>query len=122
IGSSYNTGVITTNTVYSVQLVDGSTGTPASIGIACATILVTANNGPIGVATVASGTYAGLIYVTNPISPGTGAGGVTVIDSDSASVVTTIPLTFGGCEVSPYGVAVDSTTNTVYVTGSTGPT
>ena len=121
ITSTYNTGVITTNTVYSVQLVDGSSGTPASIGVTCATILVTANNGPTGVATVSSGTYAGLIYVTDPISPGTGAGGVTVIDSDSASVITTIPLLFGGCEVSPSGIAVDSATNTVYVTGSTGP-
>ncbi len=116
---TYLTGVISTTTTYSVLLTDSSTGTPALSS--CASITITVNNGPMGVATVGSGAYAGLIYVTNPISPGTGAGGVTVLDSDSNSPVTTIPLTYLGCEVSPAGVVTDGTTGTVYVTGSTGP-
>jgi len=117
---TYNTGVITTTTTYSVLLTDSSTGTPAMSS--CASITITVNNGPISVAAVSTGIYAGLVYVANPTSPGSGslADSLSVIDTDSNSVTTTIPLTYGAYTVNPWGVAVDTVNSLVYVTGQYG--
>jgi len=117
----YLTGVITSTTTYSVLLTDSSSGTPAYSS--CASITITANNGPEGIAVENNPAYSGLAYVANPMSPGTGSGSLTVIDSDSNSVITTVPLTVtaGACAgqpINPAMVAVDSVNNLVYVTGT----
>jgi len=121
---TYVTGVLSTTTVYSAQVTDSSGGTPAAS--ACATITITVNNGPISVAADSVGSYAGLVYVTNPTSIGSGslADSVSVIDSDSNSVVAVVPLTYtvGATTytVNPWGVAIDPVNNLVYVTGTYG--
>lgn len=119
--TTYNTGVISTTTVYSVQLVDGSAGTPASIGTACATFTVSTADGPNGVAVATSGLYKGTIFVTNPNSPGVPGNSLSVIDSDSNSVTFDVPLTVtisgGLCNLNPTALATDG--KTVYVVGTT---
>jgi YVTN family beta-propeller protein len=114
---TYNTGVLTAATTYSVLMTDSSTGTPAMTS--CASITITVENGPIGVATVGSGVFAGLIYATNPSHMS-----LTVIDSDSNTAITNIPLALptaigaviAGTAVNPWGVTTSGTT--VYVTGT----
>lgn len=116
---SYVTGVISQDTTYSVKVTDSSKGTPALS--ACASITITVDNGPAGVA-AEEGAYAGLEYVANPVSYGTAtnAGSLSVVDSDSSTVVTTIPLTAdsGACVLSPAMVAVDNTNDMIYVTAT----
>jgi len=128
-GTSYNTGVISTTNTYSVQVTDSSSGTPAAS--ACATTTITVNNGPQGIAVAGTNpvtglnSFTGLVYVANPSSyPYTSGNSVSVIDSDSNTVVNAIPLTItvGGYTwgVSPFGVAIDqeATYSYVYVTGT----
>lgn len=127
ISTTYKTGVISTDTTYSVQVSDSSTGKPAATD--CASLTVTTDNGPIGVATVPSGPFAGEIFVNNPWSFGSiGANSTSVLNSDSNQVVTTIPLALPpswtgvfpiGNPVNPWGVATDATNGVVYVTGHT---
>jgi len=122
---AYMTGVITSTTTYSVLLSDSSLGSPAATS--CASITVTVNNGPMGVATIGGflpsglvNPLAGLIYVANPASLGTvNAYSLSVLDSDSHSVITTIPLTAddGLCLLNPVGVTWDPTFNNIYVSG-----
>ncbi len=126
----YDTGVISTATTYSVQITDSSSGLPSAS--ACASITITVDNGPLGVAVVNfPSQYAGLVYVANPASSGSPStsDSVTVIDSDSNTAITTIPLfttpstavdvgdVAGSYPVTPWGIAVDSTHNYAYVTG-----
>jgi len=86
VGAEYNTGILTATTTYSVLLTDSSTGTPALSS--CANITISVIQGPQSVAAISTGAFAGLVYVTNT-SPGVPP--VSVIDTDSNSVVATIP-------------------------------
>jgi YVTN family beta-propeller protein len=110
---AYHTGVITATTTYSVLLTDSSAGTPPMSS--CASTTISVDDGPMGVAAVDSGHYAGLAYVANPSTYS-----LSVIDSDSNSVIFNIPLvnTPGTDPLIPFGVAVDPVANFVWVTGT----
>jgi len=98
----YNTGVISTTTTYSVLLTDSSAATPALSS--CANIVVTVNNGPSSIAVFSTGPSAGLVYSTCTSPESYNA--LCVIDSDSNTLITTIPLTYGANPLYPTAVAV----------------
>jgi len=107
-----HTGVLSAPTTFSVQVVDSSNGSPAAS--ACATISIGMKNGPLMVAVYSSGLYAGTAYVV-----GTSQGEnheLTILDSDSMSVIGHIPFTntLTGNPLNLWGVAV---TNTPYPLG-----
>lgn len=121
--TTYSTGLLTAATTYSVQITDSSHGTPAES--ACASITISVNNGPMG---VAADSKTGTVYVATPYSAGSPSGdSLTVISSYTETAVSTIPLTAPTTllpatdtalgTVDPWGVAVDSVNNIVYVTG-----
>ena len=129
---TYNTGLIATATTYSVQITDSSHGTPAAS--ACASITIGVNSGPAG---VAGDPKTGMVYVATPYSASSSSGdSITVIDSRTNTATKTIRLfvsssLLGSAQppspdalpgatqapVDPWGVAVDSVNNIVYVTG-----
>ncbi len=101
---SYNTGVLSVTSTYSVKVTDSSVGTPSSFSIACATVTVIVGNGPEG---IASDPIAGMVYVADPAS-----NHISVIDSSNNTVVATVAV-----GTLPWGVAVDSVsaTHLIYV-------
>jgi len=128
---TYNTGVISQTTTYSIELNDSSTGTPSSIsqGI-CASITITVENGPVAVAVSTSPEFAGTVFVANPCSGpvfAVGCNSLTVIDSDSytASFVLLLtdcasgtPCNVGANTLTPTALVIDNKANWVWVTGT----
>ncbi len=101
--SVYKPGVLSTTSVYSVELIDSSPGTPSSISSACASVTVTVGHGPEG---VASNPVTGVVYVADPLS-----NHISVINSTSNTVVTNVTV-----GTLPWGIAVDYANNVIYVT------
>jgi len=101
--ATYKTGVLSTTSVYSVEVTDSSTGTPSSISSTCTSVTVTVGHGPEG---LASDPVTGTVYVVDPLS-----NHVSVIDSDSNTVVTNVTV-----GTLPWGIAVDTVNNLIYVT------
>jgi len=113
LSNSYNTGVLSAPTTYSVLMTDSSSGKPAETSCASATVSV--SDGPMGVAAFNGGPFTGLAYVVCTSPSATQA--LCVIDSDSLSEVAVIPLNLGGGGFVPQGVVADSANNLVYVSG-----
>ncbi len=107
--STYLTGVLSVTSLYSVKVTDSSTGSPAAVSSACASVTVTVGDGPEG---VAANPLTGMVYVADPASDN-----VTVISSVSNTQVTTIPV-----GSNPWGVAVDQANNTIFVSNYGGGT
>lgn len=106
-GLTYTTGVLTTTSAYSVLVTDSSIGTPASLSSVCKSITITVDSGPRAVAT---NPVTGMVYVVDPAT-----NHVSVIDSYSNNLVTTIPVA-----ATPWGLAVDTVNNLIYVTSTAG--
>jgi YVTN family beta-propeller protein len=104
-GLTYNTGVLSQPTTYSALLTDSSPGTPKMTS--CATITIGINNGPLMIAAVNSGPYAGMVFAvcTSPEE----VHSICVLNSDSLSEVGIIPILSDawGNALNPWGVAID---------------
>ena len=101
--ATYMPGVLAVTSTFSVEVIDSSTGSPANLGTACATVQVPVGSGPEG---IASDPLTGMVYVVDPQS-----NHISVINSYTEAVVATIPV-----GTLPWGVTVDDTNNLVYVT------
>ncbi len=114
--SAYDTGVLTSTTVYSVKVTDSSVGTPASLSSACASATVNVQYGPTGIAT---DPYNGYVYVLTLGDPYDTPGNVTIISGSSNTLVNP-GITVG---IQPWGIAITNSYSgypdgLIYVTNS----